>query len=73
MCHICKILNVKWSEFISNEKVLAQASLSSMNKLLDQKNLRWTGHVQEMENTRLPKQKLYSQLEDVSQQAKIEI
>ena len=61
-----QILNVNWWDFILNEKVLAQASLPSMCGLLVQRNLRWIEHVQQRENARLPKQKLYLQLIEVS-------
>ena len=64
MRHLRQILNVKWWDFISNKEILAQANLHSMYELLSQKNLRWAGHVHRMDNTRLPKQILYSQLKE---------
>ena len=64
MRHLRQILNVKWWDFISNKEILAQANLPSMYELLSQKNLRWAGHVHRMDNTRLPKQILYSQLKE---------
>ncbi len=64
MRHLRQILNVKWWDFISNEKILAQANLPTMYDILIQRNLRWAGHVHRMEDTRLPKQILYSQLRE---------
>ena len=64
MRHLRQILNVKWWDFISNANILAQANLPSMYELLIQRNLRWAGHVHRMDNNRLPKQILYSQLRD---------
>ena len=64
MRHLRLILNVKWWNFVSNEKVLQQAGLPSMYDALIQRNLRWAGHINRMENTRLPKQILYSQLKN---------
>lgn len=62
MRHLRQIMNVKWWDFISNDKILARAKLPSMYELLIQRNLRWAGHLHRMEECRLPKQILYSQL-----------
>ena len=64
MRHLRLILNVKWWGLKSNQKILDQAGLDSMYDVLIQRNLRWVGHVNRMDNTRLPKQILYSQLRD---------
>jgi hypothetical protein len=66
MRHLRQILDVRWYDFTSNAKILQQAHLPSMYELLIQRNLRWVGHVNRMENNRLPKQILYSQLKDGS-------
>lgn len=64
MRHLRQILNVKWYEFVSNKEILSRANLPSMYDLLIHRNLRWAGHVNRMENSRLPKQILFSQLKD---------
>ena len=64
MRHLRQSLNVKWWDFISNDDILPRANLPNMYELLIQRNLRWAGHVHRMEDTRLPKQILYSQLKE---------
>ena len=64
MRHLQQILNVKWWDFISNADILTRANLPSMYELLIQRNLRWVGHIHRMDDSRLPKQILYSQLKE---------
>ena len=40
------------------------SNLPSMYELLIQRNLRWVGHIHRMDDSRLPKQILYSQLKE---------
>ena len=47
---------------VTNKEILERTGLPSMEDLLIQKNLRWTGHLMRMSPDRLPKQILYSQL-----------
>ena len=56
------IMGIKWYGKITNDEILSRANLPWMADILIEKNLRWLGHVQRMENDRLPKQLLYSQL-----------
>jgi len=62
MCQLRQILSIKWWNFVTNDDVLTKTNMMSMYDVLIQKNLRWSGHVHRMENGRLPKQILYSQL-----------
>ena len=64
MRHLRQILNVKWWDFISNVDILTRANLPSMYELLIQRNLRWVCHIHRMDDSRLPKQILYSQLKE---------
>ena len=64
MRHLRQILNVKWWDFISNADILTRANLPSMYELLIQRNLRWVGHIYRMNDSRLTKQILYSQLKE---------
>jgi hypothetical protein len=57
-----KILNIKWQDKVSNAEVLQRASSVGMEALLMKAKLRWAGHVVRMDDGRLPKQVLYSQL-----------
>lgn len=59
-----KVLNIKWFDRISNEQVLQQTKMPSIDSLLTKAQLRWTGHIVRMEDTRLPKQIFYSELSE---------
>ena len=56
------IMGIKWHDKIANVEVLRRANLPSMADILIEKNLRWLGHVHRMDQDRLPRQLLYSQL-----------
>lgn len=58
------IMNIKWQDHVSNVTVLNQAQIFSIEALLIKYQLRWTGHVLRMSDERLPKQLLYSELQD---------
>ena len=64
MRHQRQILNVKWWDFISNADILTRTNLPSMYELPIQSNLRWVGHIHSKDDSRLPKQILYSQLKE---------
>ena len=56
------ILNIHWSDFITNAEVLEQAGINSIEAMLLKTQLRWAGHVSRMEDHRLPKVVLYGEL-----------
>ena len=56
------ILNIHWSDFITNTEVLEKAETISIEALLLKSQLRWVGHVARMEDHRLPKIVLYGEL-----------
>ena len=55
---------LKWWQFVSNEKILKAMTPPSMYKILISRFLRRAGHASRLDNTRLPKLILYSQLTD---------
>ncbi|KAL8570481.1 hypothetical protein ACOMHN_034516 [Nucella lapillus] len=57
-----RILNMKWYYRVSNVKVLLQAQMPSIDALLTQSQLRWSGHLVRMQDSRLPKQLFYGEL-----------
>ena len=59
---IRRILGITWQDRVSNAVVLSRAGLPSMYTLLRQRRLRWLGHVCRMEDGRIPKDILYSEL-----------
>ena len=66
MCHLGKILNVKWWLHIPNKSILEKSKLPRMYDILVQCNLKWGGQLNRLEDSRLPKQMLYSQLREGS-------
>ncbi len=61
-----KILRISWKDRRTNISILEEANMTSITTTVMQYQLRWTGHVIRMPNTRLPKQILYSQLKEGS-------
>ena len=56
------ILNIHWSDYVSNVDVLERAGIESIEAMLLKQQLRWAGHISRMEDHRLPKQILYGEL-----------
>ena len=56
------ILNIHWSNYITNIIVLERADITSIEAMLLKIQLRWAGHVARMEDHRLPKIILYSEI-----------
>ena len=56
------ILNIKWEDYITNIAVLEKAHSNSIEANIIKHQLRWTGHVHRMNDNRLPRQILYSEL-----------
>ena len=64
MRHMRQILDVKWWHRIPNQDILMQTNMSRMYETLIHCNLRCAGHLIRFDNTRLPKQIIYSQLKE---------
>ncbi|XP_047993557.1 uncharacterized protein LOC125231993 [Leguminivora glycinivorella] len=56
------ILDITWKDRVTNESVLDIAQLPSITALLKQRRLRWLGHVQRMDSTRLPRRTMLCQI-----------
>ena len=56
------ILNIHWSDYVTNVEVLEQAVIASIEAMLLKAQLRWAGHVSRIEDHRLPKTTLYGEL-----------
>ena len=54
-----RILKVKWQERIPDTEILERTGVLSIQAMLRQIQLRWSGHVIRMENERLPKRLFY--------------
>ncbi|ROT82725.1 putative RNA-directed DNA polymerase from mobile element jockey-like [Penaeus vannamei] len=59
-----KICNIKWQDRVSNLQILEKCDLPSIECLIIKCQLRWTGHVIRMEDSRIPKMLLYGQLKE---------
>ena len=57
-----RILGIKWSDRITNTEVLARAHTPSVYFILQQRRLRWLGHLNRMPDGRIPKDLLYGEL-----------
>ena len=57
------IFGIKWRDHVSNEEVLKRANLPSIESILLQVQLRWTGHITRMEDARMPKAVFFSELQ----------
>ena len=59
---LCKILGITWMDKLSNQDVLRRANLPGVEAMITKVQLRWSGHVIRMEDSRLPKQVFCSEL-----------
>ena len=57
-------MGISWWDKIMNVEVLKRAGLPPLKAILIQKNLRCLGHVERMDQNRLPWQQHYSQLKE---------
>jgi exonuclease III len=57
-----RILKVRWQDRRTNNSILQETNSSSIEAMIIKHQLRWTGHVVRMPDSRLPKQIMYSQL-----------
>jgi len=60
--HLRAILRIRWQDRITNEEVLQRAQMTSLEAMLIKAQLRWSGHVLRMDDSRLPKCVLYGEL-----------
>ena len=61
-CCLHTILNIHWSNYVSNVEVLDQAEITSVEAMLLKSQLRWAGLVYRMEVNRLPNIAQYREL-----------
>jgi hypothetical protein len=57
-----RILHITWRDRVTNCTVLSRCKACSIESILMQKQLQWTGHVIRMHDSRIPKQLLYGEL-----------
>ena len=54
-----RILNIRWNDFVPDTEVLERANLPSVITMMRKAQIRWTGHVSRMADSRIPKQLFY--------------
>ena len=62
--HLRQLLKIQWSDKVPNVEVLRRAGMPSVEANIISSQLRWTGHVVRMNDSRLPKQLLYGELKE---------
>ena len=60
------IMGIRWQDRVTNQDVLDRACSTNIESMLLKVQLRWTGHVIRMSDSRIPRQLLYSELMDCS-------
>ena len=60
--HLRTIIGISWKDKVTNVEVLNRTNMPSIESILAQIQLRWTGHVLRMPEERIPKALLYSEL-----------
>ena len=56
------IMRIRWQDRVTNQEVLDRANSTSIEAKILQAQLRWTGHVIRMDETRIPRQLFYGEL-----------
>ena len=64
--HLRQLMNISWKDHVSNFEVLERAEMPSVEEIIITCQLRWTGHVARMEDSRLPKAVFYGELKEGS-------
>jgi len=59
-----RVVNVKWQSMTPDTKILELANSRSIEAMIFEIQMRWTGHVVRMDDSRLPKRLLYGVLKD---------
>ena len=60
--HLRFILNIKWTDYVTNDEVLERAKTEDIENILIRNRLRWLGHVVRIPDERPVKNLLYSEL-----------
>ena len=55
-------MKISWTLHVPDIEVLDKTSLLSVKSMIMKQQLRWSGHVVPLEDSRLPKQALYGEM-----------
>jgi len=64
-----RCLRKKWLDNIPNKQMLERCEIHGIEVMMHRIQLRWTGHVHRMPNSRLPKAIFYGQLVQIRDQS----
>ena len=64
-----KLLGVSWKDKISNNEVRRRTGLQKIETVIQERRLRWLGHVMRMDRERIPHQELQLELEGFKRKA----
>ena len=56
------IMQIPWQDRVLNQEILQRASTTSIETMVHKAQLRWTGHVIRMAESRIPRQLFYGEL-----------
>uniref|UniRef100_K7F093 Reverse transcriptase domain-containing protein n=1 Tax=Pelodiscus sinensis TaxID=13735 RepID=K7F093_PELSI len=59
---VCRIMNIKWQDKVSNVDVLSRTGISSFIEILNNRRRWWLGHVRRMSDKCFPKEILFGKL-----------
>jgi len=59
-----KLLRIGWRDMIPDTEVLRRTGLPGIDTMLTKAQLRWSGHIIQMGEERLPKRLLYGDLQE---------
>ena len=62
MCSLRTILGIQWQDNITHLEVLNRAETTGTEAMIFKAQLRWTGRVYRMDNSRIPQLLLYGEL-----------
>ena len=57
-----KVRRVSWKDHVPNQEILRRAELTGIEAMLNLAQLRWSGHVTRMDDSKLPKQLFHAEL-----------
>ena len=57
-----RIARIRWFHKVPNYEVLSRCNISSLHSMIQSAQLRWTGHVTRMNNSRIPKALMYGHI-----------
>ena len=60
--HLRTVMGISWQDFVPSTEILRRANLPSMETIIAANCIRWAGHVTRMDNSRIPKIVMYSEL-----------